>query len=490
MKRGGCELVEEVLVEAGAWGTLARWLEDEALRPLERTLRPGGGPGALATEDEVAVARLRSSARALLAQARRDVRGADAALGGAVAPRLRSLAARCVGAAELLVERGRADLAALLDEAGGDLALLARRDAAEPPAPGGGVASVVTFARAGRVEGLVLGWEAREGPCPLPLDAEAHRQLERAGRAAAQAIGHAPGAARLAGLAPWPTLVDLPVGVQGASSGVAFALALLARALDLPARPDLACLGALGRPASVEGQDGAGRLACWPIEPVGELAAKVAAVSEGAPWIRALAVPERQADAAAASGRAAAASASGLPARGHEGAPLAVVPVRSLLDAFVLAFGTEAERALAPRPDHALAPGDLRFTWQGAARRLPLGPHAAVLDGAPPEVRPLARHLCELLAGLEGPPRAPLCGYARAQAASGAPDLASLFGRLGEVQRWCAAEGLFDLSALVVNAGSQVPGGGHYGRECADAQSWRAYLDLALAARGPAATTS
>jgi len=119
----------------------------------------------------------------------------------------------------------------------------------------------------------------------------------------------------------------------------------------------------------------------------------------------------------------------------------------------------------------------LTIAWKGGTRRLPL-PGDAILQQAPDPK--LARWLAQLALDLRGFPRAPKQGYGAAMRAIGASNVMAVFGPLGNVQRFCARRGLWDLSALIVNAKMAVPGSGHYGDECVDVEKWRDYMQLAL----------
>lgn len=128
----------------------------------------------------------------------------------------------------------------------------------------------------------------------------------------------------------------------------------------------------------------------------------------------------------------------------------------------------------------ASAGSALGFQWKGQFREIPVGDRASILQGAPhPD---LARFLAELTVALRGMPAAPVCGYGAAARAARVSSNLALFPKLGMIQRWCVRNGLFDLSAVIVNSERGVPGGGHYVADTRSEEEWREYMQEAIGA--------
>ena len=127
---------------------------------------------------------------------------------------------------------------------------------------------------------------------------------------------------------------------------------------------------------------------------------------------------------------------------------------------------------------------NIGFQWKGSFREMPLGPRATVLDLAPAPA--FAKWLLGLLLQCRGLPLpVPPYGYADAQQQLAVRDVRMTFGPLGEVQNWCLARGLFDLSTLIVRNTDRTPGAGYYRGDCRTPEEWREYMNQALKAIAP-----
>lgn len=119
------------------------------------------------------------------------------------------------------------------------------------------------------------------------------------------------------------------------------------------------------------------------------------------------------------------------------------------------------------------------FHWKGVVRAIPqiqdlvTAPHAD-----------LTRWLLERTLALRGLPQVPPCGYEDARIAASLTSTMAVFSPLGEIQRWCRGEGFFDLSAIIINMRTLVPGQGHYKTDTSNPDEWRDYMTLALRALG------
>lgn len=115
----------------------------------------------------------------------------------------------------------------------------------------------------------------------------------------------------------------------------------------------------------------------------------------------------------------------------------------------------------------------MEFTWKGSKRRIPCGSSDPMLAGSPCQA--LTRFLADELVRLCEMPTVPPNGYVEASRAAGVPT-EKVFEPLGQIQRWCQRNGIFDLSAIVVGKSTRTPGSGHYVSDTRDEQEWRDYV--------------
>ncbi|MCE5278855.1 MAG: hypothetical protein ABFD92_03830 [Planctomycetaceae bacterium] len=131
--------------------------------------------------------------------------------------------------------------------------------------------------------------------------------------------------------------------------------------------------------------------------------------------------------------------------------------------------------------DKTLAPPRLHFEWKGGVRYILTSTNDEILSNAPNGSKWLVEALLKLVGLPHVPPYGYLANFGKEALREKARYTAQTFGPLGNIQRWCQRNSLFDLSAIIVNMHEpRVPGRGYYVSDTRDCDEWRKYMCLAI----------